>query len=80
MGKYNIRDEVYFMECDVARKGKITGIITYEGHIKTMSFDDKVPEGQIVINYVIDCYTTRREEALYNSVLELQSSVFKNLK
>ena len=74
--KYNIGEEVFFMDYTTPAKEKITGIIFTVGKVKDGTI--YLPE-EPLIEYRFNDYCVKEESLLYTSKKALQDELFKGL-
>jgi len=77
--KFNIGDEIYFMNYDTPSKGIIQGIAFIMGDFKSVNFSRKSDGDKPAIVYSMDGYAIVNERGAFKSSEELKDSLFKNL-
>jgi len=77
--KFNVGDEIFFMNGSEATKGEIVGISFIVGEFKTVYFDRKGSIDKPSISYSLGSYSDVPEEKAFSTKEELIQSVFSKI-
>lgn len=77
--KFNIGDEIYFMDFSEPKKSKIKGIALVTGDFNDSNFRLKTNDGEYSVLYSVGSYSSLHEDKLFKSKEDLQEYVFANL-
>jgi hypothetical protein len=80
MNKFNIGDEIFFMENNEIKNAKIVGISSYVGSIYSLNMKKDIPQGEVLNIYHCGPYVEVEEDKAYKSLAELKKVLFAKFK
>lgn len=77
--KFEIGEEIFFMEFNQPKKAAVIGISNLEGKVKFTGIEVDNQQGVITTYYHVGSYSSVEEKNAYSSKEELQKSLFDKL-
>lgn len=77
--KFNIGDEIYYMDFSEPKKAKIKGIAVVTGDFNDSNFRIKTNEEEYSVLYSTGSYSSLHEDKVFKSKEDLQENLFSKL-